>query len=480
MLIVANPNDWPLQIEGIEVVSPRRYLTDASFMKPGIRVINLCRSYRYQSLGYYVSLLAAARGHRPVPDIITVRDLQEPGLTRAVAADLDQRVQRSLSRLQSDRFTLSVYFGRNLAKQYDQVSNQLFRVFHAPLLRADFKRTERWVLRSVRLIGVSDVPESHRPFLLEAAGAYFAGRRVRARKRRPTRFDLALLTDPADRTPPSNARALAKFMRAGEDVGIRVEQIDRDDLSRVAEFDGLFVRTTTSVNHYTYRFARRAQAEGLVVIDDPTSIVRCTNKVFLAELLARHQLPIPRTIVVHADNLNEAVQELGVPCILKRPDSSYSAGVVKANTADEFQQRARELLSSSDLIIAQEFMPTDYDWRVGVLDGQPLYVCKYYMAHRHWQVVNRADSGKIREGKVDTFRVEDAPRHVVRTAVRAANLIGRGLYGVDLKQLARSTRVIEVNDNPSIDAGCEDGALKDELYREIMGFFLRRMEARVQ
>ena len=55
-----------------------------------------------------------------------------------------------------------------------------------------------------------------------------------------------------------------------------------------AEFDALFIRETTSVNHHTYRFASRAAAEGLVVIDDPTSIVRCSNKVYQAELFQRH------------------------------------------------------------------------------------------------------------------------------------------------------------------------------------------------
>ena len=56
-----------------------------------------------------------------------------------------------------------------------------------------------------------------------------------------------------------------------------------------------------------------------------------------------------------------------------------------------------------------------------------------------------------------------------------ANLIGDGLYGVDLKRVGRRVVVIEVNDNPSIEAGYEDAVLKDALYREIMGSMLRRI-----
>jgi glutathione synthase/RimK-type ligase-like ATP-grasp enzyme len=62
--------------------------------------------------------------------------------------------------------------------------------------------------------------------------------------------------------------------------------------------------------------------------------------------------------------------------------------------------------------------------------------------------------------------------------VRASNLIGDGLYGVDLKQIGRKVLVIVVNDNPSIDAGVEDRVLGEGLYREVMGVILKRIERR--
>ncbi len=74
--------------------------------------------------------------------------------------------------------------------------------------------------------------------------------------------------------------------------------------------------------------------------------------------------------------------------------------------------------------------------------------------------------------------VGEAPENVVKTALRAANLIGDGLYGVDLKESSNQCYVMEVNDNPNVDAGNEDGVLKDALYREIMGVFLRRIQER--
>jgi glutathione synthase/RimK-type ligase-like ATP-grasp enzyme len=60
--------------------------------------------------------------------------------------------------------------------------------------------------------------------------------------------------------------------------------------------------------------------------------------------------------------------------------------------------------------------------------------------------------------------------------LNAANLIGSGFYGVDLKQIGNECYVIEVNDNPNVDAGNEDGVLGPALYREIMGVMKRRIQ----
>ena len=99
------------------------------------------------------------------------------------------------------------------------------------------------------------------------------------------------------------------------------------------------------------------------------------------------------------------------------------------------------------------------------------------MARRHWQIIHR----KRRDGGPGRGRDDAGGTGALRgvsTALRAANLIGNGLYGVDLKQVGRQCYVIEVNDNPSIDSGVEDKVLKGDLYSRVMSVFLRRIEQR--
>jgi glutathione synthase/RimK-type ligase-like ATP-grasp enzyme len=182
--------------------------------------------------------------------------------------------------------------------------------------------------------------------------------------------------------------------------------------------------------------------------------------------------------VVQRDGLERIVPELGLPCVLKQPDSAFSQGVVKAKTEIELYEEAERLFAKSELIVAQSYMPTPFDWRIGVFDGQPLWACRYHMADGHWQIVNNLEAGRHRSGRVEALPLEHVPRQVVRTAVRASRLIGDGLYGVDLKQIGRKVYLVEINDNPSIDVGYEDRAAGDDLYTAILSVFAKRLEAR--
>lgn len=476
LIVVNNANEWSFEIPGIEVVNAKSYLTEPEYgdMR-GAKVFNLCRSYRYQTIGYYVTLLASARGHRPLPSISTIQDMKSQTMIRFVSDDLDEIIQRSLAPLQSNEFQLSIYFGHNVTERYDRLSLHLFNLFQAPLLRARFVKNDKWELRTIKPIPVDEIPDEHRWFLIKVASEHFAGRGVSVRKRTAMKYDLAILADPNEELPPSNEKAIRKFVKAAESMGFDTEIIGRDDFGRIAEFDALFIRETTSVNHHTYRFARRAAVEGLVVMDDPDSIVKCGNKVYLAELMDRHGIAAPKTMLVHRDNMDQVGQELGFPCVLKRPDSSFSKGVVKVNDEKSLAEQLELFLEDSDLVIAQEYVPTSFDWRIGVIDRQPLYACKYHMVRGHWQIY-KTDGTTHDCGNFDTVPVELAPRDVVRTALKAANLIGDGFYGVDVKKSDKKCYVMEVNDNPSVDAGVEDAMIRDELYRRVMNTFLKRIE----
>lgn len=479
LVVVENPRRWPFELERVEVVSARDYLTDHAWAeRRRTAVYNLCRRYSYQSLGYYVSLLAEARGHRPLPSVSTLRSLGEGVLVRLASEELDELIQAGLRPLRSDDFRLGVYFGRNVARRHDRLARALFNLFPVPLFQARFRRDVdgRWRLAAVRPVATGDIPDEHRDFVLREAGTFFARPR-RARPRKEFRWELAILWDPDDEQAPSDERAIRRFENAFAAEGIRAEPLTEDDYGHLPEFDALFLRTTTGVEHYTYRFALRAEAHGLVVVDDPESIVRCTNKVYQAELFARHGIPAPPTLVVHEGNMGEIGPRVGFPCVVKKPDGAFSRGMVLLQGPEEVEPHLRTLFGESELVVAQAFTPTSYDWRVGVLGGQVLWCCRYHMAPGHWQIA-RGEGEGVRYGRVEALEPDGVPHGVLALGMRAAGLVGDGLYGVDIKDVDGRFVVMEVNDNPNVEAGYEDAVAGGALYRGVAGWFRERLEER--
>ncbi|HNQ69378.1 MAG TPA: RimK family alpha-L-glutamate ligase, partial [Bacteroidales bacterium] len=294
-----------------------------------------------------------------------------------------------------------------------------------------------------------------------------------------SRYSLGIFHNPTEEFPPSDKKALGKFMDISKKMNIHTELITEDDITRLMEFDALFIRATTSLNHITFHLSQKAKLADMVVVDDPLSIIRCTNKVFLAELLLREKIPAPRYRLIFKSNINtfdEICQYLGNPFVLKIPDGSFSHGIKKINNQTELDTTMSDLFEKSDILLAQEYIPTDFDWRIGILNGEPLFACKYFMAKGHWQIYRHSDNGKSSCGNFETVPIYQVPKNVLKTAIKATSYIGKGLYGVDIKLINNKAYVIEINDNPNIDYGVEDAVLGDELYYRILSFFLRELE----
>ncbi len=127
------------------------------------------------------------------------------------------------------------------------------------------------------------------------------------------------------------------------------------------------------------------------------------------------------------------------------------------------------------MIICQEFLYSEFDWRIGILDNKPLFACKYFMKKDHWQIYDWNTSSGEAYGDHLTVCIDEVPKNVLNVATKAASLIGDGLYGVDLKVVNNEIYIVEVNDNPNIDSGVEDTILGNKLYESIIDSFINRI-----
>lgn len=485
LVVVENIADCKVAWPGARIIPASEYLDSESlFVERGATVINLCRGYKYLSIGYYCSLLAEARGQRAIPSVKTINDLSRKAIYSLNTSELDNTLNDILAAqdeyLMPEEFSMDIVLGITGYTPMAVLARQLYETFPAPLMRVEFEHERDWHIRAIKMQNIAALNDRQERLLAESFKSFPGKALPETGARRKPRQHIAILQNPEEALPPSNREALGKFVEAGRHLGIQVSLIEKKDFSHIAEFDALFIRETTAINHHTYLFSKKAESEGLIVMDDPLSILRCTNKVYLADLMRLNDIPTPLTFVLREDDLCDIAaleNEIGYPMVMKIPDGAFSRGVSKVTSREEFLRTAADFLRNSSLILVQEYLYTEFDWRIGVLGNRPIFASQYFMSNGHWQIAKRDASGNAEFGIGRAMPLDMVPPELLKHAVKAAGLIGDGLYGVDLKMTGKGPVVIEVNDNPNIDAGIEDGVLGDELYRTILNDFVRRLES---
>jgi glutathione synthase/RimK-type ligase-like ATP-grasp enzyme len=274
---------------------------------------------------------------------------------------------------------------------------------------------------------------------------------------------------------PREEAALQNFKKAAEKMGNEFHFLFRENISAIPEYDAVFIRATTDPLNTAYVVSKIAWELGLRVVDDPESITVCGNKIHQYALFEKHRVPHIPTIFLNKDELHhkkisDIFDSFGKPVVIKAPYTSFSKYVEKAASETSFREVAKRFFKKSDLLAVQKFTPTAFDWRVGVLNNEVLYVCKYMIPKGRWK-----HGAKLRGkptvvwGRTVALKKDTAPNILQEVALKACGVVGKGLYGVDVKETDGEFVVVEVNDNPSIYAGFEDRKDKD-LYGKIINY----------
>lgn len=487
-IIVTDKTNLVLPKDEYEIISPANFIyyniSPSKNQKRAPKVINLCNNFDYLSKGYYVSLLAEALGLNCIPHISNIVTLNWKKNYELVLPEINALLQKHFNDPEEEPLirTYTTYFGRHDNPKLEPIARRLFDVFRFPVLTFEIKYVsgKHWMINKVDYGSVFSLSNGRLEKFQQALDKFTGSAwRFSGGNKKAERYWIAILHNPDDPMGPSDKQALNKFIKVGKQMGVWVELITKNDYASILEYDALLIRETTAINNHTYRFAAKAEKEDIPCIDDTQSIIRCCNKVFLHKLLQAHNIDTPKTTIIDKNQKPSMVEDMTFPVVLKIPDGSFSHGVFKAKNAEEFCEIANRLLKKSEIVLAQEFVKSDFDWRIGVLNGEAIFALRYFMAEGHWQVYNHSAKNKSKkEGRHDAILISDVPTNVLDSALKACHLIGNGLYGVDLKERSDgSVVVIEVNDNPNIDSDVEDMLLGDELYRKILTHLVEKIEA---
>ncbi len=268
----------------------------------------------------------------------------------------------------------------------------------------------------------------------------------------------------------SERGALSKFRSTAQSMGHDFEFIYKDDFSKIREYDSLFIRATTDPNNSAYIISRLAEQAGLKVIDDPHSIRTCSNKAILHDLFIKNNIPSPKSLLFTGDYSKEAIDDifntLGTPVIIKTPYTRFSSHVEKAQDEKEFIEISKKFLRKSKILIVQEYIMSDFDWRVGILENKILYLCKYCIPDGGWKVKSNIN-GKNVWGDTIAFPRDSISPELKDVCIDLSKYVGDGLYGLDVKETDNGYKVIEINDNPSLYEGYED-TVDIDIYEKII------------
>src|SRR5262244_2216483 len=99
VILVDQPKDLPNAETPHKVITTSEYLARPRLFDMGRpKLVNLSRSYAYQSKGYYASLLAVPRGPPVLPTVQTTLELREAKLYEPALPELEDDLTRCARR----------------------------------------------------------------------------------------------------------------------------------------------------------------------------------------------------------------------------------------------------------------------------------------------------------------------------------------------------------------------------------------------
>ena len=139
VILVDQARDFPNADTPHKVITTGDYLARPKLFA-GLgraKIVNLSRSYNYQSKGYYASLLAEARGHRVIPTVETMLDLRELKLYEQSLPELQEALTAAATKARATEattFDLLFCFGFAQDQRFEAFGRLLFDWYRCPAI----------------------------------------------------------------------------------------------------------------------------------------------------------------------------------------------------------------------------------------------------------------------------------------------------------------------------------------------------------
>jgi len=244
---------------------------------------------------------------------------------------------------------------------------------------------------------------------------------------------------------------------------------------RLDRVDVVLPRIGASITEYGLAVVRQFSIMGIPIVNNSVPIARSRDKLRSLQLLSQHDIDIPRTVMARSPSqVARALEAVGgPPVVLKLIQGTQGVGVMLAETLPALEAILDTLWGLGQNILIQEFIAESRgrDIRALVVGG------KVVGAMRRTARVGEFRSNIHRGGH---GRIITLDEEFQRVAVKACEVMGLHVAGVDLLESKEGPKIIEINSSPGFE-GLEAATGRDiagEIIEYAVGYAAERTRAR--
>lgn len=215
---------------------------------------------------------------------------------------------------------------------------------------------------------------------------------------------------------------------------------------QLSHYDAVIPRIGASITFFGMAVVRQFEQMDVFCANTAAAIGTSRDKLRSLQVLSRHHLGIPQTTFVRDKrDILPAIQRVGgTPVIIKLLEGTQGIGVLLAESLRTAEGIIELLQSQRQSVLIQKFVAESKgrDVRAFVVGDQVVGAMRRVAQGQEFR------SNVHRGGK--TEQIELDPEYA-RTAVRAAQIMGLRVAGVDLLEARDGPQVIEVNSSPGLE-----------------------------
>lgn len=214
----------------------------------------------------------------------------------------------------------------------------------------------------------------------------------------------------------------------------------------IKRVDAIIPRIGSTVTSYGSAIVRQFQSMDVFSTLDADALLRTRNKITSMQILASHGIAVPKSAITNNmySTQNMIQQVMPMPIIIKIASGTHGIGVILAKQASTAEAIIETLQKSKQRVIIQEFIEEakGADVRVFIVDGKIVGTMKRQAKEGEFR------SNLHRGGTAEVIELNDLEKE---TAIKAAEVLGLKIAGVDMLQSKKGPLVLEVNASPGLE-----------------------------